>query len=360
MRDRAGALIASLALVVPFVALGGQLASGCVFDAANDCAQNLGYGEACSEVGKGGSGGAGSATGMGAGSTTSATGGGAAGGNGGTGGMGGTGGGCSSPADCPPPTMELCPRVATCVNEVCGVAFVAGPAAVQKYGDCHEWQCDDAGNVTKEEKTDDVYDDGNECTTDKCIYDAGQMKQVAVNEPKIGVACATGTCGFAYPLSDPICLECDATNPGSCGGGGVVCSSTGKCVPSSCDDGIKVAPESAIDCGGPLCAKCTDNSPCNAAADCVSGVCMGNPKKCQVPSCFDGVLNGDEPVLDCGSSQCMGCKTDDACRHPIDCESGVCINKKCQAATCTDGTMNGDETGIDCGGTGNCTACLPP
>ena len=55
---------------------------------------------------------------------------------------------------------------------------------------------------------------------------------------------------------------------------------------------------------------------------------------CPVPTCTDGIMNGDETGIDCGGTNCS------ACPPP----------------TCTDGIMNGNETSIDCGGT-DCPAC---
>ncbi len=54
-----------------------------------------------------------------------------------------------------------------------------------------------------------------------------------------------------------------------------------------------------------------------------------------VPTCNDGVRNGDETGVDCGGSSCMPCMT---------------------MPTCNDGIMNGTETGIDCGG--SCAPCM--
>ena len=53
-----------------------------------------------------------------------------------------------------------------------------------------------------------------------------------------------------------------------------------------------------------------------------------------MPSCTDGLQNGDEEGVDCGgSSGCNPC------------------------ASCDDGIQNGDEEGVDCGGTGGCMGC---
>ncbi len=50
-----------------------------------------------------------------------------------------------------------------------------------------------------------------------------------------------------------------------------------------------------------------------------------------LPTCDDGIQNGDEEGVDCGGSSCEACPT------------------------CDDGIQNGDETGVDCGG--SCAAC---
>ncbi|NLR91958.1 di-heme oxidoredictase family protein [Flammeovirga agarivorans] len=51
-----------------------------------------------------------------------------------------------------------------------------------------------------------------------------------------------------------------------------------------------------------------------------------------VPTCNDGIQNGDETGVDCGGSSCNACPT------------------------CSDGIQNGEETGVDCGGP-DCQSC---
>lgn len=51
-----------------------------------------------------------------------------------------------------------------------------------------------------------------------------------------------------------------------------------------------------------------------------------------VPTCNDGIQNGDETDVDCGGSSCIACPT------------------------CDDGIQNGEETGVDCGGP-ECQSC---
>lgn len=56
-----------------------------------------------------------------------------------------------------------------------------------------------------------------------------------------------------------------------------------------------------------------------------------------VPTCTDGIQNGNETGVDCGGPDCAACPP-----------------------SCTDGIQNGDETGVDCGGP-DCDPCpVPP
>ncbi len=57
--------------------------------------------------------------------------------------------------------------------------------------------------------------------------------------------------------------------------------------------------------------------------------CQGGPV---LPTCTDGIQNGDEEGIDCGGTSCSPC------------------------ATCSDGIQNGDEEGVDCGGS-SCAPC---
>ena len=119
----------------------------------------------------------------------------------------------------------------------------------------------------------------------------------------------------------------------------------------TCNDGIANGVETGLDCGS-VCGPCGDGGGCAVAGDCTSGVCTGNI--CQAPTCEDGVLNGSETGLDCGGS-CGPCADGGGCTVAGDCASGVCTGNICQAPTCNDGVQNGSETGLDCGG--SCGPC---
>lgn len=97
----------------------------------------------------------------------------------------------------------------------------------------------------------------------------------------------------------------------------------------TCFDGVLNGDESGIDCGG-LCKPCG--------------------------TCYDGVQNNDEDDIDCGGTYCEACHN---CfdgfmnwdEEGLDCGGAFC--EPCP--TCFDGINNQDETGIDCGG--SCPRC---
>jgi hypothetical protein len=128
------------------------------------------------------------------------------------------------------------------------------------------------------------------------------------------------------------------------------------CVPT-CEDGIQNGDETGIDCGGANCLPCPP------------------------PTCSDGVQNGQETGIDCGSITCPDCPPptcDDGIQNVhieinedlpqgyivveeqgIDCDFNPLTScPDCPLPTCFDGILNGSETGIDCGG--SCpTECDP-
>jgi len=84
---------------------------------------------------------------------------------------------------------------------------------------------------------------------------------------------------------------------------GLKCNTTAmKCEPTTCGNNTQDGNETDVDCGGDCVATCADGLDCSTADDCQSGVCSGSPQTCQVPSCFDGVKNGNETAIDCGGS----------------------------------------------------------
>ncbi|HVZ31685.1 MAG TPA: hypothetical protein VG963_04620, partial [Polyangiaceae bacterium] len=151
------------------------------------------------------------------------------------------------------------------------------------------------------------------------------------------------------PASSPHCsadADCDSLH---CSGG--------SCVAASCSDGIRNQGESAVDCAGPCAARCVAGNECRSSADCASGLsCPPVTLRCALPSCQDGLQNGNETAVDCGGA-CAGCAAGSACGGDSDCATGICRDGACDAASCDDLVRNQDETDVDCGGV--CGACGP-
>ncbi|PKN59230.1 MAG: hypothetical protein CVU56_01765 [Deltaproteobacteria bacterium HGW-Deltaproteobacteria-14] len=83
----------------------------------------------------------------------------------------------------------------------------------------------------------------------------------------------------------------------------------------------------------------------------------GEVTSTSVGDCEDGRLNQDETGVDCGGATCGACGAGAGCLVAADCASGLCVGEVCQAPSCGDGLQNGDETGVDCGGSA-CASCF--
>jgi len=139
---------------------------------------------------------------------------------------------------------------------------------------------------------------------------------------------------------------------------GVGCPpSRARCTPEACDNGVLDGSELLIDCGGGECPGCPDGSACSAGADCASGSCSA-ARRCAASSCDDGVRNQDEQGIDCGGRCASPCPAGSACTLGAECTSGVCgggscalasDTQCCRAASCGDGVLNGGEADLDCG-----------
>jgi hypothetical protein len=116
--------------------------------------------------------------------------------------------------------------------------------------------------------------------------------------------------------------------------------------PATCSDGVKNGDETAVDCGGALCKKCSDGAGCAVGGDCKSNVCEASctgllcfpgtrTLVCRPAQCSDNVKNGDETDVDCGGSACSRCAVGQACAKAGDCEANVCTAGQCVPAQCT-------------------------
>lgn len=129
-------------------------------------------------------------------------------------------------------------------------------------------------------------------------------------------------------------------------------------IPPNCYDGILNNDEELVDCGGPNCPLC---DPCeNGIYEPELGEqwvdCGGDCDPCD-PS-YNGQLDPGETGIDCGGDTGVDCGElcGDGLLNGLE-EDVDCGGPDCDPCpTCTDGEMNGDEIGIDCGGP-DCDPC---
>lgn len=248
---------------------------------------------------------------------------------------------CETHRDCPGPVDPRCGE-AVCVAGVCRLAL-REQLEHQLPGDCRIVKCDDAGEIQSEHSGSDVFDDGNECTIDRCTNGTStHLPQPTGPSPE--------TSGYCKDSRWVGCLRDE-----DCGNPSYACSTSGRCVHEWCENGVldSSSGETALDCGGP-CDPCESGQPCDSDDDCVEHLCAEDGT-CAHARCGDHVLNGAETDVDCGAPSCPACDPGMRCNSHESCQSGVCEEGVCIEATCGDGVMNGDETGLDCGGP--CAAC---
>jgi hypothetical protein len=176
----------------------------------------------------------------------------------------------------------------------------------------------------------------------ECTIDACKAG-VASNDPAAAEAmCSTGVCDGVSA-----CVQC--VTAANCMGD--FSCSTNMCF--DCNDGMKNGTESDLDCGSDCANKCADGKTCAVDTDCFYGTC----DNLVCVSCFDGTMNSTESDLDCGGVCGATCGVNKKCNTGADCLTGVCNagTKLCSAPTCTDMVKNGTETDVDCGGA--CPKC---
>jgi len=127
-----------------------------------------------------------------------------------------------------------------------------------------------------------------------------------------------------------------------------------------CSDGVKDGLETDVDCGSQACAvPCDAGKNCTINLDCKSGLCNSSTKKCAElnATCSDQKKNGNETDVDCGGN-CPDCLSGKGCLNNSDCRSGACDNSthKCVLPNyCSNGVQDPSETDKDCGG--KCDPC---
>lgn len=159
------------------------------------------------------------------------------------------------------------------------------------------------------------------------------------------------------------------------------------CVPAHCENGVRDADETAVDCGGadcgtdcsficsqlnpsPAVSACTEDcrcdageSDCDSDAECAFGlVCgtdngpqFGHPAgydTCVAPHCTNGVLDADETAVDCGGADCGP----DCSIPPVDCglqpENGH--PSRCSASCPCPPTEGDCDSAAECASGGTC------
>jgi hypothetical protein len=214
--------------------------------------------------------------------------------------------------------------------------------------------------------------DGQSCRTDDdcaagffCPSASGRCTAASCtdgvrNGSEGGVDCGGGCAGCADGANCAVNRDCASG----------VCAA-GRCAAPTCFDNVENGTETDVDCGGTCNRNCGNGAGCASAADCQSGVCAaqgcarGVAQCCQAPSCSDGVTNGGESAVDCGTAACGACPLGSTCLLNVQCQTNFCQLGRCAVSSCTDRIQNGAETGVDCGG-GSCprcadrSACLQP
>ncbi|MDB4953681.1 MAG: Tryptophan synthase alpha chain [Myxococcales bacterium] len=100
-----------------------------------------------------------------------------------------------------------------------------------------------------------------------------------------------------------------------------------------CNDGVRNGDETDVDCGG-TCGPCEDggvhvDADVDAPLVCGQTSCAG--RTCPLPSCFDGIRDGQETDVDCGGGICRKCAGARHCTTACDCFNGQCIAGTCSS-----------------------------
>jgi hypothetical protein len=177
-------------------------------------------------------------------------------------------------------------------------------------------------------------DDGNDCTEDKCLGEAG-CEHTILNQGE----CLDG---------DP-CTVADHCQAGICTGNPVLCDDSNPCTDDSCDGagGCQFVNNSE---------SCDDSDPCTVADQCEDGICAGTSIPCDCTSDADCAEFEDEDLCN-GILYCdldnwpYKCVVDEStvvvCPEPVPGIDAICQQAACNAAT-GDCSLVPDHEGIAC------------
>ena len=119
------------------------------------------------------------------------------------------------------------------------------------------------------------------------------------------------------------------------------------CVDSHCRDEQVNGGESGKDCGGATdCDRCGIGGDCAQDSDCAGGYQCGMSGVCEevppaMPTCDDRLRNASETDIDCGGPTCSACAFGHGCQANTDCATGKCYDML-QCA----GSANLNATGV--------------
>lgn len=211
---------------------------------------------------------------------------------------------CLTASTCPGTDTECAMR--TCTSNTCGFSFQPSGTATssQTPGDCHQNQCDGAGNLANAVFDADVPDDGMQCTDDLCS--SGTPSHTPVS---MGTACTEG--GGTECDGSGMCVQCLA--PSDCPGVDNACQ-TRTCVVGAC--GFSYQPSGTV--------------VVSTVGDCHANQCDGSGAIVSVVDDTDVPDDGNE------------CTTDA-------CNTGAPANTpKALGTACT------QDGGVECNGAGAC------
>lgn len=257
--------------------------------------------------------------------------------NGGTGGAGAGGsaaGGsgpahpCSTPSDCPGAENACAHR--TCIDGVCGEAYVDAmtPVGPQTSGDCEQRVCDGQGQLTTANDPSDVPDDHNPCTDDAC----------GASGPTHAPAAQGATCGKGGKLSCAAgqCINCTVDAD---------CGDVGSCATVACQDGLCTITYTPSGLG---------SLPDPTPGDCLALACNGQGGTQSIGSDADVPADDGDPCTD------EACKDGVASHPPVaDLNDGnLCTKDTCAAGSVTHEPL---PDGTGCGACATCEAaeCKP-
>jgi hypothetical protein len=210
---------------------------------------------------------------------------------------------CSSDGGCPA-TATAC-QLPACTASCCGVA--SAPVGTT---------CNDSG--------------GSRCNG------AGACVQcnLAADCPSPATVCQAAHCSAGACAPVPVAVGAPCAEDG-----GVVCDGAGACTTQHCQDAVRDADETDVDCGGASCQACIGGRTCLVPRDCQSGYCNG------------------------AAHACAACTDDAQCPGYCDLATGTCVaTRKPQAAACLRNAMcttflcaDGVCCGQPCAGT--CSTC---